>query len=115
MRRWADPATVAIDPAVPYYMVDASGLATGAVKSGVHVQMERELGSKVLRVYGSIAVKAKPDVEEVAIHDPAEYAAVALKGMLEARGDCGERGGAGEAPESERCGWVYDGTESAGS
>jgi serine-type D-Ala-D-Ala carboxypeptidase/endopeptidase (penicillin-binding protein 4) len=81
-----DPATVAIDPAVPYYMVDISGLVTGALKSGVHLQMERELGSKVLRVYGSIAVKAKPDVEEVAIHDPAEYAAVALKKMLEARG-----------------------------
>ena len=48
--------------------------------------MERALGSKVLRVYGSIAVDAKPDEEEVAIHDPAEYAAVALKGMLEKRG-----------------------------
>jgi D-alanyl-D-alanine carboxypeptidase/D-alanyl-D-alanine-endopeptidase (penicillin-binding protein 4) len=81
-----DPATVAIDPAVPYYMVDASGLVTGAAKSVFHLQMERELGSKVLRVYGSIAVKSKPDVEEVAIHDPAEYAAVAMKGMLEARG-----------------------------
>jgi D-alanyl-D-alanine carboxypeptidase/D-alanyl-D-alanine-endopeptidase (penicillin-binding protein 4) len=40
----------------------------------------------VLRVYGSIAVDAQPEEEEVAIHDPAEYAAVALKGMLEARG-----------------------------
>jgi D-alanyl-D-alanine carboxypeptidase/D-alanyl-D-alanine-endopeptidase (penicillin-binding protein 4) len=48
--------------------------------------MERALGSKVLRVYGSIAVDAQPDEEEVAIHDPAEYAAIALKGMLEARG-----------------------------
>ena len=48
--------------------------------------MERALGSKVLRVYGTIAVDAQPDEEEVAIHDPAEYAAMALKGMLEARG-----------------------------
>ena len=37
-------------------------------------------------MYGSIAADAQPDEEEVAIHDPAEYAAVALKGMLEARG-----------------------------
>jgi D-alanyl-D-alanine carboxypeptidase/D-alanyl-D-alanine-endopeptidase (penicillin-binding protein 4) len=80
------PATVVVDPAVPYYTVDASGLVTGAAKSGSHVQMERALGSKVLRVYGSIAVDAQPDEEEVAISDPAEYAAVALKGMLEARG-----------------------------
>jgi serine-type D-Ala-D-Ala carboxypeptidase/endopeptidase (penicillin-binding protein 4) len=80
------PATVVFDPAVPsYYTLDVS-VTTGAKKSGSHVQMERALGSKVLRVYGSIAVDAQPDEEEVAIHDPAEYAAMALKGMLEARG-----------------------------
>jgi D-alanyl-D-alanine carboxypeptidase/D-alanyl-D-alanine-endopeptidase (penicillin-binding protein 4) len=77
---------VVVDPAVPsYYTLDVS-VTTGAMKSGSHVQMERALGSKVLRVYGSIAVDAQPDEEEVAIHDPAEYAATALKGMLEARG-----------------------------
>ncbi len=80
------PATVVVDPAVPsYYTLDVS-VTTGEEKSGSHVQMERALGSKMLRVYGSIAMDAKPDEEEVAIHDPAEYAAVALKGMLEARG-----------------------------
>jgi D-alanyl-D-alanine carboxypeptidase/D-alanyl-D-alanine-endopeptidase (penicillin-binding protein 4) len=80
------PATVVVDPAVPsYYTLDVS-VTTGEKKSGSHVQMERALGSKVLRVYGTIAVDAQPDEEEVAIHDPAEYAAVALKGMLEARG-----------------------------
>jgi D-alanyl-D-alanine carboxypeptidase/D-alanyl-D-alanine-endopeptidase (penicillin-binding protein 4) len=80
------PATVVVDPAVPsYYTLDVS-VTTGAKKSGSQVQMERTLGSKVLRVYGSIAVDAQPDDEEVAIHDPAEYAAEALKGMLEARG-----------------------------
>lgn len=80
------PATVTIDPAVPYYTIDASGLMTGAAKSGSHVQVERALGSMVLRVYGTIAVDAPPDQEQVAIHDPAEYAAMALKEMLEARG-----------------------------
>ena len=81
-----EPATVVVDPAVPsYYTLDVS-VTTGAKKSGSHVQMERAPGSKVLRVYGSIAVDAHPDEEDVAIHDPAEYAAVALKGMLEARG-----------------------------
>jgi serine-type D-Ala-D-Ala carboxypeptidase/endopeptidase (penicillin-binding protein 4) len=80
------PATVVIDPAVPaYYTLDVS-VTTGAKKSGSHVQMERALGSKVLRVHGSIAVDAQPDEEEVAIQDPAEYAAMALKGMVEARG-----------------------------
>ena len=80
------PATVVVDPAVPsYYTLDVS-VTTGEKKSGSHVQMERALGSKVLRVYGSIAMDAQPDEEEVAIHDPAEYAAIALKGMLETRG-----------------------------
>src|ERR1700722_14734723 len=82
----SEPATVIVDPALPYYTVDMTGLKTGAAKSGNHVQMERALGSKVLRVYGSIAVDAQPDEEEGAIQDPAEYAALALKGMLEARG-----------------------------
>jgi D-alanyl-D-alanine carboxypeptidase/D-alanyl-D-alanine-endopeptidase (penicillin-binding protein 4) len=81
-----EPATVVVDPAVPSYYTLEVSVTTGVRKSGIHVQMERALGSKVLRVYGSIAVEARPDEEEVAIHDPAEYAAAALKGMLEARG-----------------------------
>ncbi len=63
-----------------------SGLTTGAARSASVVGMERAPGSRVLRVYGAIAADAGADVEEVAIEDPAEYAAVALKGMLEARG-----------------------------
>jgi len=79
------PATVTLDPDVPYYKLDAS-VTTGAAKSESAVQMERMPGGKVLRIYGAIAVDAQPDVEEVAIQDPAEYAAVAFKTMLAARG-----------------------------
>jgi D-alanyl-D-alanine carboxypeptidase/D-alanyl-D-alanine-endopeptidase (penicillin-binding protein 4) len=69
-----------------YYRIDATELKTGAAKTGSHVQMDREVGSKVLRIYGSIAVDSPPDGEEIAIADPAEFAAVALKELLEARG-----------------------------
>ncbi len=69
-----------------YYQVDANSLVTGPAKSGNHVQMEREVGSKLLRVYGSIAIDAEPDTEQIAIADPAEFAAIALKGLLEDRG-----------------------------
>src|SRR5271169_1841932 len=79
------PASVAIDPTVPYYTLDVA-VTTGAAKSGSTVQMERAPGSKVLRIYGAVGLHGQPDVEEVAIQDPAGYAAVALKGMLEARG-----------------------------
>lgn len=79
------PATLTLSPSIPYYKIDFS-VMTGAPQSGSSVEMERIPGSKHLRIYGSIAVDAKPDVEEVAIQDPAEYAAVALKSLLEARG-----------------------------
>jgi D-alanyl-D-alanine carboxypeptidase/D-alanyl-D-alanine-endopeptidase (penicillin-binding protein 4) len=69
-----------------YFQVDAGALFTGPAKSGNHVQMAREVGSKALRIYGSIAVDAPPDSEEIAIADPAEFAAIALKELLEERG-----------------------------
>jgi D-alanyl-D-alanine carboxypeptidase/D-alanyl-D-alanine-endopeptidase (penicillin-binding protein 4) len=79
--------TVLFQPAVPgFYAVDATGLRTGGAKSGDHVQMERAVGSRVLRIYGSLGVDAAPEVEEVAIDDPAEFAAAALKMLLEVRG-----------------------------
>ena len=80
------PAIVTVDPIFPYYTVDTAALITGPAKSGSHVQIDRALGSKELRIYGSIAVDAHTDEEELAIHDPAEFAAAALKSMLEARG-----------------------------
>jgi len=49
------------------------------------VYIDRVPGSKILQVSGWIAFDS-PDVEEIAIADPAEYAATALKSMLEARG-----------------------------
>ena len=79
--------SVVVTPAEPaYYTVDVSRLRTGAAKTGSHVGWELAMGSKVLRLHGTIAVDAPPDAEGIAIHDPAEFAAMALKGMLEARG-----------------------------
>jgi D-alanyl-D-alanine carboxypeptidase/D-alanyl-D-alanine-endopeptidase (penicillin-binding protein 4) len=79
------PATVTISPGMPYYTIDAI-VDTLPAKSGGAVQITRPLGSKVLTIRGSIAVDAKPREQDIAIQDPAEYAAMALKGLLEARG-----------------------------
>lgn len=79
------PATVTLDPAVPYYTLAAT-VTTGASDSADSVRIDRPLGSKTLHIEGYIALGATPDTEELAIQDPAEYAALALKGMLEARG-----------------------------
>lgn len=86
-REAGDAPSVTVIPAIPaYYTVDASGLSTAPAKKGSHVEMSRAPGSYTLRVFGSIAVDAAPDVEQVAIQDPAEYTAMAFAGLLRARG-----------------------------
>ncbi len=79
------PASLAIQPSQPYYTVEGT-VGTGVAKSANTIHIERRIGSKQLRVYGSIALDAQPDEEEIALDDPAEYAAMALKRMLEERG-----------------------------
>ncbi len=78
-------AEVELRQAVPFYTLDNEVL-TVAAKGAGEVHVEREAGSRVLRVYGVIARGAAVDVEQVAIADPAEYAAMLLKKMLEERG-----------------------------
>jgi D-alanyl-D-alanine carboxypeptidase/D-alanyl-D-alanine-endopeptidase (penicillin-binding protein 4) len=80
------PTKVQLYQNVPYYTVRAE---VSTVAAGVHadgIQVERLPGSRVIRVYGSIAADAPPDVEEIAIADPAEYAAMSLRAMLVRRG-----------------------------
>ena len=82
-----DSPSIEIPPGTPaYYAFDTSGLVTGPPKSGSQIQMDRPTGSKAVRVYGSIAAKSAPDAEQLAIADPAEFAAMVLRDMLEARG-----------------------------
>jgi D-alanyl-D-alanine carboxypeptidase/D-alanyl-D-alanine-endopeptidase (penicillin-binding protein 4) len=77
-----DPPAVAMEPDVEYYTVKNRVTSGGDAKT---VGMDRAPGSKVLNLFGAIAPNGT-DVEDVAILDPAEYAATALKQMLEARG-----------------------------
>jgi D-alanyl-D-alanine carboxypeptidase/D-alanyl-D-alanine-endopeptidase (penicillin-binding protein 4) len=69
-----------------YYHLDTTGLVTGPPKSPSNVEFDRATGSKLLHIYGSIAAGSEPDAEQIAIADPAEFAAIALKQLLEARG-----------------------------
>jgi serine-type D-Ala-D-Ala carboxypeptidase/endopeptidase (penicillin-binding protein 4) len=80
------PTKVVLQQNVPYYTVRAEVATVAAGKQADGIQVERLPGSRVIRVYGSIAADAKPDVEEVAIADPADYAAMALREMLVRRG-----------------------------
>jgi serine-type D-Ala-D-Ala carboxypeptidase/endopeptidase (penicillin-binding protein 4) len=80
------PGTVVLEQALPYYTIkgDVRTVATKAEATGM--QVERMPGSRVLRIYGSMAVGDEADVEQVAIDDPAEYAAMALRATLVERG-----------------------------
>jgi serine-type D-Ala-D-Ala carboxypeptidase/endopeptidase (penicillin-binding protein 4) len=80
------PATVQLEQNVPYYTVESQVQTVAAGAQAEGVQIERLPGSRVIRVYGSMAADAHPDIEEVAIADPAEYAAMVLRAMLEQRG-----------------------------
>jgi D-alanyl-D-alanine carboxypeptidase/D-alanyl-D-alanine-endopeptidase (penicillin-binding protein 4) len=78
-------ATIEMIPAVPYYTV-ANDVMTVGKGSRTNIAFERVQGSKLLRIYGRIALRAAPDVEHISIDDPAEFAAIAFKQLLEQRG-----------------------------
>jgi serine-type D-Ala-D-Ala carboxypeptidase/endopeptidase (penicillin-binding protein 4) len=78
-------ATIEITPAVPYYTV-TNDVMTVAKGARTNIAFERVQGSKQLRVYGRIALGATPDVEHISIDDPTEFAAIALKQLLEQHG-----------------------------
>jgi D-alanyl-D-alanine carboxypeptidase/D-alanyl-D-alanine-endopeptidase (penicillin-binding protein 4) len=77
---------VRLEQNVPYYTLEAQVETSAAGTHPDGVGEERLPGSRVIRVYGSIAVDAHPDVEELAIADPAEYVAMTLRRMLMRRG-----------------------------
>jgi D-alanyl-D-alanine carboxypeptidase/D-alanyl-D-alanine-endopeptidase (penicillin-binding protein 4) len=80
------PAKIQLQQNVPYYRVQSEVETVVADEHADGIQVERLPGSRVIRVYGSIAADATPDVEELAIADPAEYAAKTLRRMLVQRG-----------------------------
>src|ERR1017187_1099660 len=78
-------ASVRLDQAVPYYTVRNEVLCSSD-KKPTTIQVVRTPGSHVVEVYGYIAEGAQPDVEEIAIDDPDQYAAMAFKQALIDRG-----------------------------
>ena len=70
---------------VSYYTLQNEVLLSPA-KTPNAVGVERLAGTRILRVYGSIAVDAPVDTEQIAIDDPAAYAAMAFMSVLTAHG-----------------------------
>ena len=80
------PIAYDLSPAAPWYTIDTADAKTGAAGSGSHLDVQRLAGTRVLRIFGTIAPEAPADREEIAIDDPAEYAAKAFKTLLQERG-----------------------------
>ncbi len=74
-------------PDLPYYTLNAN-VSVGSFDGGCDDRLgyQRVAGSKVLQVFGDRKPEAQPCRQAIAIEDPAEYAALALKQALERRG-----------------------------
>ena len=80
-------ALVSAIPDLPYYTLNAN-VSAQSLPGGCDDRLgyQRAAGSKVLQVFGGIRPEAQPCRQAIAIEDPAEYAALALKQALERRG-----------------------------
>jgi D-alanyl-D-alanine carboxypeptidase/D-alanyl-D-alanine-endopeptidase (penicillin-binding protein 4) len=77
-----DPAQVTIEPPLEFYQID-NLVETGSPKK---IKIGREPGSRQLRIWGALPPQDPGVSELLAIHNPALYAAVALRDALTRRG-----------------------------
>src|SRR5580698_3690223 len=79
------PATYTVAPLTNIYQI-RNEVVTGAKGSPQKLSVSRDPGSTLIIVSGSMPVGAQPHSMGIAIDRPAEFAAVLLKNLLEARG-----------------------------
>jgi D-alanyl-D-alanine carboxypeptidase/D-alanyl-D-alanine-endopeptidase (penicillin-binding protein 4) len=77
-----DPARISIEPPLEFYQID-NLVESGSPKK---IKIGRDAGSRQLRIWGTLPPKDPGLSEILAIHDPALYAAVALRDALTRRG-----------------------------
>ncbi|HJS58801.1 MAG TPA: D-alanyl-D-alanine carboxypeptidase/D-alanyl-D-alanine-endopeptidase [Vicinamibacteria bacterium] len=80
-----DPVVVDREPESRYYAV-VSTATTSPAGSASDLRLERDLGSNLVRLSGTHPLGAEPEKLEVALEDPARYAATAFVEALETRG-----------------------------
>jgi D-alanyl-D-alanine carboxypeptidase/D-alanyl-D-alanine-endopeptidase (penicillin-binding protein 4) len=79
-----DPATLLLSPPLEFYAIDnrLRTVSTGERK----IQVDREPGSRQVRLWGSITLKDRGSTQLLGIDDPALYAATALYDALTRKG-----------------------------
>ncbi len=80
-----DPIAAAWNPPIPYYALENSAV-TGPTSPKPQIGVDRQPGSKIVRLYGVLPVNSKGMHLALAIEDPAEFAAAAFRQMLLDRG-----------------------------
>jgi D-alanyl-D-alanine carboxypeptidase/D-alanyl-D-alanine-endopeptidase (penicillin-binding protein 4) len=69
---------------LPYYVIDNRAVTSAA--GATDLAFDRLPGSNVLRLTGTIAIGAEPELLRLGIDDPAHFAAWRFRALLEARG-----------------------------
>ena len=80
-----DPVAASWNPAVPYYALESTAV-TVASSPKADLGLDRQPGSKIVRLFGTIPVNSKGVHLAIAIEDPAEFAALAFRQMLTVHG-----------------------------
>src|SRR3954471_15836037 len=80
-----DMAAIKLDPASDYFQVN-NRVLTGAPGSKKEIGIHRDPGSKRIELWGSIPLDSKTEGEEIAVEDPAEFAAQIFRTLLIKRG-----------------------------
>lgn len=81
----ADPAVLTLTPAIEYFAID-NRVATGPAGSQSMVRAERPENSRELRIRGTVALDNTGIAHQLAVDDPALYAAAAFYDALTRRG-----------------------------
>jgi D-alanyl-D-alanine carboxypeptidase/D-alanyl-D-alanine-endopeptidase (penicillin-binding protein 4) len=79
-----DPPGASLVPATGLYQfqIDARTVAEG---KPFRIGLEKQPGARVIRIFGTLA-QGKTYTDDLAVDDPAEYAALTFKSLLESRG-----------------------------
>jgi D-alanyl-D-alanine carboxypeptidase/D-alanyl-D-alanine-endopeptidase (penicillin-binding protein 4) len=85
--RPGDPLTFSWNPpeAAAYYQIQNQG-RTSATGSQSSLGLDRPLGSNETRIFGTLPAGSAARSVALAVHDPAAFAAIAFRQMLESRG-----------------------------
>src|SRR3954471_23776909 len=80
-----DRAAIRLDPASDYFQVD-NRVLTSSPGTRKDIGIHRDPGSRRIELWGSIPVDSKTEGEEIAVEDPAEFAAQIFRALLVKRG-----------------------------